>query len=181
MWLVRFAGANGASLLGQTFPLRRQTTYYNCHFFSWCSCSFEDGARMADTTLYEFQQWPLGFLTPAQVLWRPLPPPTLEYTSSTNPVQQVWIRFHPSAQVSVLAALRKSISTVLEREHLDLSEKTAAQKGETRVELRDVREEVCVFEVVGPRSGKVLRGALGELVKDEPREEIKQVRPFRLC
>lgn len=140
---------------------------------------------MADTTLYEFQQWPLAFLTPAQVLWRPLPPPTPDSTPSTNPVQQVWIRFHPLAQASVLAALQTSISAVLEREHLDASKKTqkkaAAQKGETRVELRDVREEVCVFEVVGPRSGKVLKGALGELVKDEPRDETKQVRPLRRC
>lgn len=122
---------------------------------------------MAETTLYRQGQWPEGFLAPAQVLWRPLPESFSSDSSQSEPTRQLWIRFHPSTHASVFSTLRKAIPTALS---------LPAFRGEQiKVELNDVRDSVCVFELTGPKSGKVLRGALGEVVKDEAREEIKSV------
>jgi ribonuclease P/MRP protein subunit POP1 len=131
--------------------------------------SFEDGARMAETTFYRQGQWPQGFLTPAQVMWRPLPASSGSESSELEPIRQLWIRFHPSTHASVFSTLRGAIPHALSQ--------PAFQCQDVKVELNDVRESVCVFELTGPKSGKVLKGALGELVRDEPREEIKTVRP----
>jgi len=131
--------------------------------------SFEDGARMAETTFYRQGQWPQGFLTPAQVMWRPLPASSGSESSEFEPIRQLWIRFHPSTHASVFSTLRGAIPHALSQ--------PAFQCQDVKVELNDVRESVCVFELTGPKSGKVLKGALGELVRDEPREEIKTVRP----
>jgi hypothetical protein len=46
------------------------------------------------------------------------------------------------------------------------------------VELTDVRESVCAFELFGAKVGRVLKGALGGVVKGEDREETKKVRRF---
>ena len=46
---------------------------------------------------------------------------------------------------------------------------------EVQIEMSDRREEVNAFEIMGPKSARVLKGALGGLVKDERRAEMKQV------
>ena len=124
---------------------------------------------MAETTLYRQGQWPQGFLTPAQVIWRPLPASFGSGGTSSEPIRQLWIRFHPSTHASVFSTLRSAIPLVLSQ--------SMVQGEEVKVELNDVRESNCVFELTGPKSGKVLKGALGELVKDEAREEVKTVGP----
>lgn len=46
---------------------------------------------------------------------------------------------------------------------------------EVTIEMSDRREEINAFEIMGPKSARVLKGALGGLVKDEKRPEIKKV------
>lgn len=46
---------------------------------------------------------------------------------------------------------------------------------EVEIEMSDRREEVNAFEIVGPKSGRVLKGALGGLIKAEERAEMKKV------
>lgn len=43
--------------------------------------------------------------------------------------------------------------------------------------MSDRRKEVNAFEIMGPKSGRVLKGALGGLIKGEERPEMKQVSP----
>jgi len=45
---------------------------------------------------------------------------------------------------------------------------------EIEIEMSDRREEVNAFEIVGPKSGRVLKGALGGLIKGEERVEMKK-------
>jgi len=49
------------------------------------------------------------------------------------------------------------------------------EEEEVEIEMSDRREEVNAFEIVGPKSGRVLKGALGGLIKAEERVEMKKV------
>ena len=106
------------------------------------------------------------------------------------PLRQLWIRFHPISHAEVWGALRSSITSVLTE--IRNEQAAAAQslvsktkgKGKERevdagpevtIEMSDRREEVNAFEIMGPKSARVLKGALGGLVKDEKRPEIKKV------
>lgn len=52
---------------------------------------------------------------------------------------------------------------------------------ETKVELNDVRESVCAFELFGAKVGRVLKAGLGGLVRAEDRPETKSVSVFESC
>ncbi|KAL7409931.1 ribonucleases P/MRP protein subunit POP1-domain-containing protein [Mrakia frigida] len=165
---------------------------------------FTPGSRLATTTLHLPSAYPLSLLCPATVLWCPPPPPptspTLPSTSastSTNPLpsssplqRQIWIRFHPTSHAEVWGALRSSITSVLTEIRDERAAALAKGKGkgkgkqrevvvegeqEVEIEMSDRREEVNAFEIVGPKSGRVLKGALGGLIKAEERAEMKKI------
>lgn len=68
----------------------------------------------------------------------------------------IWIRFHPAVVDKVLSALSASTSQVLD---------ILKQKGSiVNVELANITGEVGIFEIMGPKSNQVLRGALSPVI-----------------
>lgn len=90
-------------------------------------------------------------------------------TSST-----IWIRCHPAVFDEVFATLQSSASHTLEA-----AQKAAAGKEfkDIDVEIADLRGQINVFEIMGPKSSQVIKGTLRPVGQDQ-REEFKKV---RLC
>lgn len=143
---------------------------------------FSSGARQAQTTLHLPDSYPRSLLCPATILWCPLPAASGS-SSAPAPIRQVWVRFHPASHAETFGALRLAITRSLEEIKVAriAEDEQGSGKGKRRgrpecfVELNDIRESVCAFEIVGPKSARVLRGALGDLVRAEEREDVLQV------
>jgi len=87
----------------------------------------------------------------------------------------VWIRSHPAAFSEVFSALQISASVILDA--IKQSSSTT-QSPQTEVEIADLREQVNVFEIMGPKSSQILKGALAPVGEDK-REEFKKVCELR--
>lgn len=108
-------------------------------------------------------------------------------TSASRAPRQLWIRFHPISHAEVWGALRSAVtSTLIEIRDEQAAAQVQNGKGkgkaresdvaaEVQIEMSDRREEVNAFEIMGPKSARVLKGALGGLVRDERRLEMRQV------
>lgn len=68
----------------------------------------------------------------------------------------LWIYFHPSVYDEVFSALRTATSQTLEA--------AGSQGVIVDVELIDIRGEVGIFEIMGPKSNQVLRGSLSPVM-----------------
>jgi ribonuclease P/MRP protein subunit POP1 len=83
----------------------------------------------------------------------------------------VWIRIHPAVFDDVLATLQTASSFALRTVKRDLK----LQEDKTfEVEIVDLRGQLNVFEIMGPKSSQVIQGALVPV--DDQREEFKKVR-----
>lgn len=81
----------------------------------------------------------------------------------------VWLRFHPSAFAEVHKTICEVTSTVL------AEVKKSSQSGaEHEVEIVDLRKDFNIFEIMGPKSSQVIKGAL-KPVADDKRKEFKEV------
>jgi ribonuclease P/MRP protein subunit POP1 len=83
----------------------------------------------------------------------------------------VWVRSHPAVFDEVFSALQMSASSTLET--IKRSSSTA-EVPSVEVEIADLREQINVFEIMGPKSSQVLKGALTPVGEDK-REEFKKV------
>ncbi|KIK69651.1 hypothetical protein GYMLUDRAFT_212368 [Collybiopsis luxurians FD-317 M1] len=131
---------------------------------------FTSGARVSKTFIYEPNAYPHGLICPIHVMWRARLPvnPVMSksqkgkgkekqaQSDSLKDLRTVWIRFHPCVFSEVFSALRTSISYVLE-----VSRK---QGSEVEIELADIRGDIGIFEIMGPKSNQVLRGALSPVM-----------------
>jgi ribonuclease P/MRP protein subunit POP1 len=126
---------------------------------------YESGARMGKTMLHHYKQWPLGMIGPAEILWQSSSIPTAR--------KQVWVRFHPAMFPEAWEAIRSSVSGWYEQ-----GSSTTQGKGEPgTIVMKDLRGDICAFELMGPRSASVLRGVMG-LVKDQTlRSDTSAVEP----
>lgn len=141
---------------------------------------FLTGARAIDTFIYGYNKYPYNLLGPATVLWHatsqePAKPEarsakgkekaTTDSDDITQRIRLVWVRVHPSITGAVYQALRISASFALD-----------AAKQEDRVaevEIADMREHFNVFEIVGPKSSQVIKGALKPIA--DQRQDFKKV------
>ncbi|KAJ7134557.1 NUC188 domain-containing protein [Mycena epipterygia] len=76
----------------------------------------------------------------------------------------VWVRSHPATSEQVFAALRTSASLAL-----DAARKAAppgTQIDDIGVELEDLSGQINAFEIMGPKSNQVLKGALTPVSQD---------------
>ncbi|KAJ6584902.1 ribonucleases P/MRP protein subunit POP1-domain-containing protein [Mycena capillaripes] len=83
----------------------------------------------------------------------------------------VWIRSHPATSEKVFAALQTSASSVL-----DAARKAAPQGTQIEglgIELEDLSGQINAFEIMGPKSNQVLKGALSP-VSQESREDFNK-------
>lgn len=91
--------------------------------------------------------------------------------SSPDPgARTVWIRSHPGVFDDVFSALQTSASMTLEA----IKKSSTAESSSAEVEIADLRENVNVFEIMGPKANQVLKGALSPVGEDK-REEFGKV------
>ena len=138
------------------------------------------GARACDTHIYKRGSYPLGLIAPITVLWRPLPPVRKGQAATTSKGKEqpnepaesqrtLWIWAHPSVFEEVYGELRTAASFALE------TFKKMNPSTRCEVEIADLREQLNVFEIMGPKSSQVIKGALRP-VPEDTREEFKTVR-----
>lgn len=82
----------------------------------------------------------------------------------------VWVWVHPTVYEAVYVELRVAASFALEQ----AQEAKPDHPSPFKLEMADLREQMNVFEIMGPKSSQVIRGALRPLLGDE-RAEFKQV------
>ncbi|KAF8073840.1 NUC188 domain-containing protein [Lyophyllum atratum] len=85
----------------------------------------------------------------------PALPPSPETT------RVIWLRTHPSSYEDVLSSLQTSTSLALDA----AKSENGGKKFE--VEIADLRGQVNAFEIMGPKSNQVLRGALSPIPQDQ--------------
>ena len=86
----------------------------------------------------------------------------------TSLERTVWIRFHPAVHSQVISALQTAGSQYLARK------KAEGNEG-IQLEICDLKDQINVFEIMGPQASQVIRGALSAVPGDS-RPEFKQVR-----
>lgn len=92
-------------------------------------------------------------------------------TQSSDEVRIVWIRSHPAVFEEVFSTLQNAASLAL----VSLKKAFPTEDVEKfEVEIADLRESINVFEIMGPKSNQVLKGALTPVGEDK-REEFKKV------
>jgi len=148
------------------------------------STRYTNGARVLNTHIYEPQAYPLDLIGPVTVMWKALPPASPpdpkakdkgrgkanEASPLPNPVEAtriIWIRAHPSIMQEVYITLQASASLVLDSVR-------EAGLPEVRVELAPLQGQVNMFEIMGPKSSQVIKGALSPVMKDQS-EDFKKV------
>jgi ribonuclease P/MRP protein subunit POP1 len=165
---------------------------------------FLTGARVLETHIYTPGSYPFDLIAPATILWRPIstvhiPSPSANPLPEPQPVSQpskkhkknnkgketanksipqpedspraVWVCAHPSVFNDVFAALQASASTTLDTVRCRSND----QMKNIEVELSDLRGQVNIFEVIGPKASQVINGALTP-VGGDGREDLKKVR-----
>jgi ribonuclease P/MRP protein subunit POP1 len=89
-------------------------------------------------------------------------------------IRTVWLRSHPSVFNEVFSSLQAGASLVLDMAKRSMGE----EERDIDVEIADLRGQVNVFEIMGPKSSQVLAGALNPVPGDQ-RKEFTQV--IHLC
>ena len=93
--------------------------------------------------------------------------PASGQTGLTN--RTIWLRFHPSVQIEVFDTLKEAASRTLDKYRAN---STGPQ--EVTLKIADLRSHVNVFEIMGPKSSQVIKGALSP-VASENRKEFLEV------
>ncbi|KAJ3860541.1 POP1-domain-containing protein [Lentinula novae-zelandiae] len=137
---------------------------------------YTSGARVCKTHIYAPNRYPLGLICPITVMWKSRPSimsKPLEDASkykkgkgknkqkevppeASDNMRILWIYFHPSVYDEVFSALRTVTSQTLEA--------AGSQGVIVDVELIDIRGEVGIFEIMGPKSNQVLQGSLSPVM-----------------
>ena len=90
--------------------------------------------------------------------------------SVEDQLRRVWIRCHPSIFEDIFEALQKATTRVLDAHR----EVDVEQKCVWEVVLTDLRRHFNIFDLIGPKSSQVIKGALTP-IKDELRKEFHHV------
>ncbi|KAE9383432.1 POP1-domain-containing protein [Gymnopus androsaceus JB14] len=142
---------------------------------------YTSGARIFKTHIYEPNAYPFGLICPITVMWKanPSSKPSVAANAASKAkskkgkgkekqvqpeppsnkdkdIRTIWIRSHPAAVDEVFSALSDSISQVMN---------TYGEKGIiVDIELENITGAVGIFEIMGPKSNQVLRGALSPVM-----------------
>lgn len=158
------------------------------------------GGRACEAHVYKHGSYPFGLLGPITILWQPLPredssspnhePPAQsgkdknkgagkgkgkekEADSSASPglgngPRVIWVRCHPAIFEDAFKSLQASASHAL-----DQSKKKDPQV-HAEIEIADLRGCINAFEIMGPKSSQVIKGALSP-VEHHDRKDVKKV------
>jgi len=125
-----------------------------------------DGSRICYVHAYESGDYPYNLIGPISIIWKPV---DLEWDgiSSDGPgiadaaTRAIWIRSHPAIYAQLHRAICNSVmhlGSVTQRSaqvDMELDNDKAFE-----LEVADLRNDINVFEITGPRSSQVIAGAL---------------------
>ena len=80
----------------------------------------------------------------------------------------IWLRFHPSVQLEVFDTLKQAASQTLVKYKIDSNDPQ-----EATLEIADLTTHVNVFEIMGPKSSQVIKGALSPVASENRKEFLK--------
>ncbi|WWC62188.1 uncharacterized protein I303_104782 [Kwoniella dejecticola CBS 10117] len=103
---------------------------------------YEDGSCVARILLYHFDAFPIHLIGEAEIIWEP--------PSADIEGRRVWLRLNPSIFSEVWDAVKLAISSL----------RQSGQSGLNELQVRDLRGEINSIDLIGPRSGRVLRRVL---------------------
>lgn len=86
-----------------------------------------------------------------------------------NDKRVLWIRAHPAVHDQIFDTLQDSASSVL-----DAFKSGSSSQEQIDVDIVDMKGKVNIFDIMGPKSSQVLKGALQPVAADE-RAEFKEV------
>lgn len=135
------------------------------------------GSRALGTHLYSPGQYPLGLTCPVTIIWKPVDLPNQTTTpkdgpqdkpsehngtirrKDTNPSAEpgskrtVWLMVHPCVFDTAFGIIQSCASLTLAR--LKETGNTSAE-----IEIADLRTQLNIFEIMGPKSSQIIKGAL---------------------
>ena len=156
------------------------------------------GGRACETHAYKHASYPFTLLGPITIIWQPISPESSSSEASkplTQPVKEkgkgkgkgkekqvedsappesshgprvIWVRCHPAIFEDIFDSLRDSASYVLEQS------KKKDPKVHAEIEVADLRGCINAFEIMGPKSSQVIKGALSPVGSDD-RKDVKKV------
>jgi ribonuclease P/MRP protein subunit POP1 len=80
----------------------------------------------------------------------------------------IWLRFHPSIQIEVFDTLKQAASRTLVINKIDSDDFQ-----EATLEIADLTTHINVFEIMGPKSSQVIKGALSPVASENRKEFLK--------
>ena len=95
--------------------------------------------------------------------------------SPDDKTRTIWIRCHPSIFSAVLSTLKNAVSLGLDT----LKKSPGYSQNSYSVEVIDLRNSINVFEITGPKSSQVVRGALTPTIANHT-GEFKKVKNIEL-
>ncbi|KAG6379369.1 ribonucleases P/MRP protein subunit POP1-domain-containing protein [Boletus reticuloceps] len=153
--------------------------------------------RACEARVYKHASYPLALLGPITIIWQPLSPESNPSQTQEPPAQSgkgrgkgkgkgkekqtddsklpesnngprvIWVRCHPAIFEDVFESVRTSASYVLEQ-----SKKKDPQK-HAEIEIADLRGCINAFEIMGPKSSQVIKGALSPVGNDDRKDAKK--------
>jgi ribonuclease P/MRP protein subunit POP1 len=154
---------------------------------------YRSGSRALETHIYKYGSYPFDLIAPVSVIWMPqvlsdvamCSDPHQSHSTATQAGQKgkykdpapslqqrvVWVRVHPSAFDDTVSTLQKAISLALQQMN---------QGGETTTEekevlIGDLRGQINAFEIMGPKSNQVLKGALSPVHQKDEDQQFHKV------
>jgi len=131
------------------------------------SIRYLTGSRACEALLYMPNSYPHDLIGPVTILWRPAA--SLDSDGPVDSPRTVWVVCHPSIFESALRSIAVSSSFAVEASGPD-------DKRRHKVEVIDLRGKFNIFELMGPKSSQVIKGALTP-VFDDGLEEFNRVSP----
>jgi ribonuclease P/MRP protein subunit POP1 len=151
--------------------------------------SYIAGGRACYTSLFDDTAYPLGFIAPIQLIWKPISKPqtspavenpadsdkngknkilpSKEVKPTEDMQRTLWLRIHPGAYDTASSALTRSAMRVL------AAAKVAGEPA-AEIEIADLRGHANAFELTGPKSSQVIHGVM-KPVSEDKRKEIREV------
>lgn len=111
--------------------------------------------------------YPYDLIGPVTIIWRTAAPP--ESDDLAHSPRTVWVICHPSIFDSAFRGLTVSSSFAVEALE-------SHDKRKVKVEVADLRGKLNIFELMGPKSSQVIKGALNPILDGEF-GEFRQVSP----
>ena len=152
-------------------------------------CRCLGGSRVLETHLYQLDSYPFNLIGPIAIIWQPLSQSSIgksalsNVRSSTSKKKElpdvlsasghtglmtnrtIWLRFHPSIQLEVFDTLKQAASQTLVKYKMDSNDFQ-----EATLEIADLTTRINVFEIMGPKSSQVIKGALSPVASENRKE-----------